>query len=258
MRQHEAPQQRELGPPVAGRPQLGVLQPRRGVHHLDAMEAAVVEPVLGGPEQEPVAVGAAAGPLRRRRDQQHPRAAARVAGREPRVLVQPPPPLGVPPRHPRLQPVGRRRPRGAAVVVVPRGRRRAGRRRRLVVVGASVRVVVGVCAYLAEDALDVLDGSGAARGRGRVRAVVGAAGDVDEAAVDADGAAEDEERDEGAEERVILTLLMIRLVSLLLLLPRGCSRHPPAAGVRIRSLSRRCGERFWGASRVGGAEQART
>jgi hypothetical protein len=85
--------------------------------------------------------------------------------------------------------------------VVPRGRRRAGRRRRLVVVvGASVRVVVGVCAYLAEDALDVLDGSGAARGRGRVRAVVGAAGDVDEAAVDGDGAAEDEERDEGAEE----------------------------------------------------------
>ena len=194
VRQHEAPQKLQLGPPAAGgaarrrrrRRQLGVLQPRRDVHHLDAVEAAVVEPVLGGPEQESVAGGAAAGPRRRRRDEKHPRTAPRVAGREPRVLVQPPPPLGVPPRHPGTQAVVRRRPRGAAVVVL---RREAGLRR---------RVGVGVGADLTEDALDVVDGSGA--GRGRRAVVVGGAGDVDEAAVDADGAAEDEERDEGAQE----------------------------------------------------------
>jgi hypothetical protein len=47
--------------------------------------------------------------------------------------------------------------------------------------------------------------------------------DVDEAAVDADGAAEDEERDEGAEEGDldVADVSPRDLVSLLLLLPRG-------------------------------------
>jgi hypothetical protein len=61
VRQHQPAEQRELGP--AGPRELAVGCWRRHVvHHVEAVEAAVVGLVLGGAEEEAVAHGAGAGP----------------------------------------------------------------------------------------------------------------------------------------------------------------------------------------------------
>lgn len=185
--EHEAAEQRQLGP-VPG--ELGV-EVGEVVDDLDAVEAAVVDLVLGGLEQVVVAERVVAGPRLRARDEQDPGLAAGDGGREPRVLPEPAAALTVPVGDLGAERVafdsggvGRRRLRG----VERGGVEGAGE----VPGGGGVVVGAAVGADLAEDAVDVLDGLGAGER-------VGVGGLVGEGEVEADGAAEDEDGDEAAE-----------------------------------------------------------
>ncbi|KAG2614882.1 hypothetical protein PVAP13_3NG016090 [Panicum virgatum] len=218
VRQHQAPHQRDLGPV----PRQLRVEVRHVVHDVDAVEAAVVDLVLDSLEQVVVAGGVVAGPRRRAGDDQDPRVAPRVAGRELRVPGQPLAALVVPVAHLGAQAVlldldQRRRRREVAEA----GRRVGGRRRRRPVPADQDDDVVGlgVGADLGEDALDVLDDLGVGRG------AVGVAA-VDEE-VDSGGAAEDEHGDEAAEER---DLDVVHCPLPLLLEAAGPQPHAAAAG----------------------------
>jgi len=85
VRQHQRPQQRQLGPEPR---QLGV-EHRGAVEDVEAVDAAVVRLVLERPEQQVLAVRVAAPARRRPGDHEHPGPPRRDEGREPRVVAEP-------------------------------------------------------------------------------------------------------------------------------------------------------------------------
>jgi hypothetical protein len=161
------------------------------VDDLNAMEAAVVDLILGGLEQVVVAERVVAGPRLRASYEQDPGLPPSDGGREARVLLEPAAALLVPVGDLGPESVLLRsgRVRGDRLLGGERGGIEAGGGAELT---GLVGVRVGVGADLAEDAVDVLDSLGAADG-----VVVGGLGGEGE--VEADGAAEDEDGDEAAE-----------------------------------------------------------